>query len=86
MRKTPDFRPWIAVLLAGAVLLPIAICVVFGVGTLLSAMGDASGGAVLNRIGLAVAILWVFGLIVLMLFLSLNSLFSNQKDDPPDES
>lgn len=81
MNLPPRLRLPIVFLLGGGVLLPIAICLVFGVGFLLSAMGDATGGAVMTRISLALAVLWVFDLIVLLLFQGLNSLFKDPKDD-----
>jgi hypothetical protein len=85
MRSTPQFRPWIAVLLAIGALMPIAICIVLGVGALLSAMGDAAGGKVLNWISLALAILWVLDLVVLVLLQGLNSLFNNPPNDDSTE-
>jgi hypothetical protein len=61
-------------LIVAAVLLPITICVVFGVAALLNQMGDAVGGAVLNRIALAGGILWVIDLICVVLSLAIGSL------------
>ena len=61
-------------------LLPIAICVVLGIGTLLAAMGDSSGGTVLNRISLALAIIWVLDLIVLVLIQGVSHLFQSPDD------
>jgi hypothetical protein len=57
-----------------AVLLPITLCVVLGVAALLTQMGDAAGGAVLNRIALAGGILWVIDLIFLVLAMAIGSL------------
>ena len=57
-----------------AVLLPITLCVVLGVAALLAQMGDAAGGAVLNRIALAGGILWVVDLIFLVLATAIGSL------------
>ncbi len=57
-----------------AVLLPITLCVVLGVGALLTQMGDAAGGTVLNRIALAGGILWVIDLIFLVLAMAIGSL------------
>jgi type VI protein secretion system component VasK len=62
-----------------AVLLPIALCVVLGVGALLTQMGDTAGGTVLARIALAGGILWAVNLICLLLTLAIGSLRS------PDE-
>jgi uncharacterized membrane protein required for colicin V production len=67
-------KPFFFTLIAGALLLPMAIIVVLGVGYLLSAMGDASGGIVLDRIGLALGILWILNLIVLVVALATQSL------------
>jgi hypothetical protein len=87
MNNLPNLRPWIAILLAGGVIVPIAICVVFGLGTLLTAMGDSSGGMVLSRISLSLVILWVLDLIVLILFQGLSYLLGNPKnDDQSDDS
>jgi uncharacterized BrkB/YihY/UPF0761 family membrane protein len=61
-------------LLVVAVLLPITLCVVLGVAALLAQMGDAAGGAVLNRIALAGGILWVVDLIFLVLATAIGSL------------
>ena len=61
-------------LIAVAILLPITLCVVLGVAALLGQMGDAAGGAVLNRIALAGGILWAINLIFLLLALAVGSL------------
>jgi hypothetical protein len=86
MSRFPNIRPFIALLLVGGVLLPIAICIIFGVGALLSAMGDAAGGFVLNRICQALAILWTFDLISLVLFQSLNSITQDRDNRDGDQS
>ncbi len=61
-------------LLAIAILLPVALCVVLGVAALLAQMGDAAGGAVLYRIALAGGIVWIIDLILLVLALAIRSL------------
>ncbi len=61
-------------LLITAILLPVAICVVLGVGSLLTAMGDTDGGAVLGRIALAGGIVWAIDLIGLVLTLAVGML------------
>ncbi|MBN2579277.1 MAG: hypothetical protein JXB10_09825 [Pirellulales bacterium] len=66
-------------LIAVAVLLPIGIIIVLGVGHLLSAMGDQAGGRVLDRLGLALGILWGFDLIVLVVALAVQSLDDNSR-------
>jgi hypothetical protein len=74
MSRFPNLRPLITLFFAVGAILPIAICLVLGVGALLSQMGDVSGGFVLNRICLALSILWVLDLIVLVLFQALDSI------------
>jgi hypothetical protein len=69
-------------LIAATLLLPITICVVFGVAALLEAMGDAAGGAVLHRIALGCGILWGIDLICLVLVLAIGTL---RGPDEPDE-
>ena len=64
----------ILVLVAASLLLPVTICVVFGVASLLGAMGDAAGGCVLQRIVLGCGILWVINLITLVVLLAIGTL------------
>jgi hypothetical protein len=86
MHQLPNFRTPIILLLAGGVFFPIAICVIFGIGTLLTKMGDLSGGSVLSRISMALAILWILDLIALVLLQGLKSLPNNHKNgDDTDE-
>jgi hypothetical protein len=80
MSQTPNFRLPIAILLAGGVVLPIALCLIFGVGAMLAAMGDSSAAIVFNAISVAVAILWVLDLITLVLLLGLHFLFGGRKN------
>lgn len=61
-------------LIVTAFLLPITICVLFGVAALLKAMGDAAGGVVLYRITLGCGILWAIDLICLVLVQAIGSL------------
>jgi hypothetical protein len=66
-----------------AILLPVTICVVFGVAALLVAMGDTAGGTVLYRIALGCGLLWMIDLISLVLVLAIGTL--RGPDDRPDE-
>jgi hypothetical protein len=75
-------RILVALLLAG-ILLPITLCVIWGVATLLVQMGDSAGGIVLYRIALGGGILWVVDLILLVLALAIGSLHG---PDEPDET
>ena len=64
---------FVLLLIATALLLPITICVVFGVAALLEAMGDAAGGRGLYRIALGCGILWAINLICLVLVQAIGS-------------
>jgi hypothetical protein len=70
-------------LVAAAVMLPITICVLVGLGRLLGSMGDAAGSLVLDRIGLALGIAWVLDLVFLVLWLAIQRLL--EPGDPPEE-
>ena len=70
-------------LVISALTLPIAISVLAAVGRLLTAMGDAAGGAVLDRVTLAAGIVWVVLLVCLVLVLGIAALGRNQP--PPEE-
>ena len=73
----------VVTLLVVTLLLPITICVVFGVSALLDAMGDAAGGSVLHRIALGCGILWVVDLICLVLVLAIGTLRDPGEPDEP---
>ncbi len=69
-------------LVAAAVMLPITICVLVGLGRLLGSMGDAAGSLVLDRIGLALGIAWVLDLVFLVLLLAIQRLL--EPGGPPE--
>ncbi len=69
-------------LIAGAILLPVCICVTLGVAVLLDGMGDIAGGVVLRRIVLAGSVLWIIDLVCLLLVLAIGTL---RGPDEPDE-
>ena len=66
-------QPWILRLLFGALAMPILMCILFGLGYLLSALDDAEAAAVVVRVNLALAVLWVFDLILLVLAVSFST-------------
>lgn len=66
-------------LLVVSLVLPIAVCLVIGVASLLGTLGDLAGQAALNRIALAGGILWILALVCLVLAQAVASL-----DDPDD--
>ena len=67
-------RSVLTVLVAAGFVIPVAIAVVMGVGRLLGAMQDAAGAAVLDRVALAIGILWVLDVVCLVLALGINTL------------
>ena len=71
-------RTILAILLAVAVLLPVAQGVLYWVGNLLSAMDDADGAVFAARLTLALGVFWVLDLILLVLALAVNSLDNRQ--------
>ena len=58
--------------LVAAIVLPITIAVLCGVGGLLDALGDGPGSLAIGRGALACGILWVLDLVCLVLMLALN--------------
>jgi hypothetical protein len=73
----------ILALVVAAVLLPITLCVVLGVASLLDAMGDSLGGLVLRRIALAGGILWGIDGICLVMVLAIGALCGPDEPDAP---
>ncbi len=62
--------------------MPIAIALIWGVSSLLGAMGDSSGASALKYVALALGILWAIDLVCLVLLQALNSL--GDRDGPPE--
>ncbi len=79
MNRSPIPHQIIALAIAGAIIIPIAICLFLAVAALLSAMGDASGAGALRWVGLVCGIFWVLDLILLVMALALNAL--SERDD-----
>ena len=78
MDPSPLFRRLMLVLIAVAVILPIGICIVMGVGALLGTMGDAVGGRVLGWIARAGGIVWGVDLVGLLLVQTLLTLSDHE--------
>ncbi|HEX7449679.1 MAG TPA: hypothetical protein VF306_19125 [Pirellulales bacterium] len=73
--------------IAGVLLLPIAILLVLGTASLLAAMQDAAGAVVLQRVGLALGLVWLLGLIALIVLLGVNALATdNERQGRGDDS
>lgn len=75
-------RRAILLLIAAALVLPVVICVILAVGSVLLAMEDTSGFVALRRIALAGGIVWAIDLICLLVVLALNALADDQ--EPPE--
>lgn len=71
-------RKILIVLLAMGCVLPVAIALLWAVSRLLLAMQDAAAATVLDRVALALGLVWVLALVCLVLAQALNSL------GPPD--
>jgi hypothetical protein len=74
MPRKPVSRRTFLALVAGVLVMPIAIAVVLAVSALLAAMRDAAGGMVLRYVALGCGIFWVIALICLVLAQAVNSL------------
>ncbi|MCC7083529.1 MAG: hypothetical protein IT427_00815 [Pirellulales bacterium] len=61
-------------LVAGAVGLPIVICVLLGLSHLLAAMNDQSGASAIGRLCLAAGAIWTIDLVALLVALAIDSL------------
>ena len=66
-------------LFSGAVILPVALAVLFLVRQLLAALGDAEGAQWLERIGILLLLVWGVNLIALLLAVAAQQLF------PPED-
>ena len=67
-------QQWILRFLLIAIALPILMCLLFGLGYLLTALDDQPGAMVVVRTNLVLAVLWVFDLLLLVIALALGSL------------
>lgn len=68
-------------LIAAALLLPVAAVVIWAMAKVIGAMGDTQGGVVLERIALATVVAWVLDLVFLVLVQGLHLLTLGA---PPD--
>lgn len=76
-------RPWMLRLFSGAVILPIALAVLFLVRQLLAALGDESAARLFERLGMVLLFAWGVNLIALLLALTARHLFPSS--DEPNE-
>ncbi|MCE9546493.1 MAG: hypothetical protein K8T25_13385 [Planctomycetia bacterium] len=64
-------------MLLAAVVLPIAIAVVYGAAALLGAMRDDAAAVVLSRVALCLGLAWILDLVLLVIVLGIQSLGGN---------
>lgn len=57
------FRRILLVGVASSLLLPVAMSVVFGLGTLLDSLGDETGAVICGRVALGLAAVWITAVI-----------------------
>jgi hypothetical protein len=74
-------RAAIKTLLTLALALPVVVCVLIWVRSLLLSMGDPSGAAIITFVGTACLAVWSIGLVGLVIVLAIVALDEN----PPKE-
>lgn len=71
-------------LLVSAIMFPIGLCVTWGTGSLLEAMGDPTWAHVLYRVCLVGGILWLINLIGLLIVVGIHAVVtSDSSEDAP---
>ena len=73
-------RTVLTILVTLAAVLPVAIVVLLAAARLLGAMQDEAAATVLDRVALAIGVVWAIDLLCLVLALGINSL-----GPPPDD-
>jgi hypothetical protein len=68
-------------LVTAALVLPVALVVLLAAARLLGAMEDAAAARVLDRVALALGVLWAIGLVCLLLALAIGALGSGPGGD-----
>lgn len=67
-------RRVLVALVTAAMLMPMVVLILLGVGKLLTALGDATGAVWLDRIALVGSILWAVDLLLMLIVVAINSL------------
>ncbi len=73
MSRKPGSSTILLALIVAGLVLPITICVVLALASLLAAMGDVLGGAVLRYVALAGGVVWIVALIGLILVQAIHT-------------
>jgi len=79
MSRKPVSPMLLLALMVAGLALPITICVVLALASLLAAMNDAVGGAVLRYVALAGGVVWVVVLVSLIFVQAFHAL--SRSDD-----
>ena len=83
MRQDLIPKRCLLLLIAAALMLPIAAFVILGLSQLLDAMGDEPGSMGARRLAMACGGVWLFDLISLVLVVAINAVTNS--DDPPED-
>jgi len=81
MSQKSTFSKVIWGLVAGGLILPIAISVILALGALIGAMGDLAGAVALRYVALGCGIVWIIVLISLLLAQAVRSLGEGEEPD-----
>ncbi len=76
-----SFSKIVLVLVVAGLILPIAICLILGLASLLGALGDAAGSVALRYVALAGGVVWIVGIVSLVLVQAISSLSGSDKSD-----
>lgn len=79
-RGRVQLRKILTFLLIAAVLTPIFVIMLLGVGRLLSAMQDAGGALLLDRLALLLAVAWAVDLVAIVLLLAIDQVARQPED------
>jgi hypothetical protein len=85
MRRKLVFSKVLFALLVAGLLLPVTICVVMALASLLEAMKDGTGGSVLRYVALTGGVAWVVDLVAIVLVQAVGTLDFHEEGDRKDE-
>jgi|HubBroStandDraft_6_1064221.scaffolds.fasta_scaffold385689_2 hypothetical protein len=93
MQRKTVFAKTLLLLVVAGLLLPATICIVVALASLLSSMGDVTGGKALRYVALAGGVVWVADLVAIVLVQALVQIFDaldrpdeeNRQEDRPKE-
>ena len=80
MRRKAVFTKTLFGLVVAGLLLPVAISIVIALASLLSSVGDPTGGTALRYVALAAGVLWIVDLVAIVIVQAIDAL-----ERPDDE-